>query len=83
MSTQLVRTIGKAEVTITVSGCVDCGSKNSPSWIEERRHAIRLGSRKEYITLQRCADCSAARGAPRVVEAPTALQKRQFQPLAA
>lgn len=63
MSTQITRTIGKAKVTVNVSGCVDCGSERSIGWEDERRHQIVIGSRNDYITLQRCADCAEKRGA--------------------
>ena len=76
MSTQLVRTIGRATITITADGCVDCGTHRSPWWMDERRHQIIIGTRSEFITLKRCAECCEKRGAQPVFEAPTALQRR-------
>jgi hypothetical protein len=76
MAAQLVRTIGKSQVTIIVERCVDCGVPNSPSWTDERRHQIVIGDRRDYITLKRCAACSAKAGRPVQYDAPTALQRR-------
>jgi|GEM_PF-6340119 len=76
MSQQIVRTIGKSRITISVEGCVDCGIAYSPAWTEERRHEIKIGSRRDFITLKRCATCSAKVGRPQEYEAPTALQRR-------
>jgi hypothetical protein len=74
--TQLVRTIGKARITITVAGCVDCGTTVSDRWIEDRRHIIVIGDRRDYVTLQCCGACMALRRAPHEYEAPTVLQRR-------
>lgn len=73
---QIVRTIGKARVTISVEGCVECGIAYSPAWTEERRHQIVIGDRRDYITLKRCAHCSQKAGRPQEYDAPTALQRR-------
>lgn len=73
---QIVRTIGKARITITVEGCVECGVAYSPSWTEDRRHEIKIGSRRDFITLKRCTSCSARNGVRQEYEAPTALQRR-------
>lgn len=82
MSAQTLRTItiGKSRITISVEGCVDCGVAFSPAWTEDRRHEIQIGSRRDYITLRRCAGCTARRG--RTVEqyeAPTALQRTRLR----
>jgi len=74
MSQAIVRTIGKARVTISVEGCVDCGVTYSAAWVEDRRHQIVIGDRRDYITLRKCAGCAGARVTRH--EAPTALQRR-------
>jgi hypothetical protein len=74
---QIVRTIGKARLTIRVEGCVDCGSAFSAAWVEERRHQIIIGDRREYISLYKCARCAGRNGASIEHDAPTALQRRQ------
>lgn len=75
-STQIIRTIGKAQVVIIVTGCVECGTDISDRWMEDRRHMIVIGDRRDYITLRVCGKCTDKRRAPKEYEAPTALQRR-------
>ena len=58
MSTQLVRTVGKTRIIIAVIGCVDCGVEKTRAWMVAFRQEIKIGSRREHITLKRCADCA-------------------------
>jgi hypothetical protein len=56
-------TVGKTTVTVTVAGCVDCGSQESIGCESAVHHMFQFGNRRRRIELKRCADCAEKQGA--------------------
>lgn len=49
--------IGRANITISVEGCLKCGTRWSSAWTLAREVPISIGAKKTVIRLHLCADC--------------------------
>lgn len=49
--------IGKATLSISVEGCVQCGTRWSSAWTLAREVPLSIGAKKTVVRLHLCAQC--------------------------
>jgi hypothetical protein len=62
VATAFSTNVGKATISLDVTGCVDCGTMGSSGWFPARYMTLRFGKKDFKLTIWRCADCQAKKG---------------------
>ncbi len=61
MSLAMTKSVGKAKVNITATGCIECGSEHGTGWSVARQIKVSIGLKRGTVDIHICDECKKRR----------------------
>jgi hypothetical protein len=62
MSLAMTKSVGKAKVNITATGCMACGTEHGTGWSIARQMPVTIGLKRGMVNIHICDECRKKKG---------------------